>query len=35
MGDDLAVVDLQHRHRDVFARIREDASHPDLLRDNA
>jgi hypothetical protein len=35
MGDNLTVVDLQNRHRDMFARIRKDASHPDRLRNNA
>ena len=35
MGDDLAAVDLQDRHRDMFARIREDAGHPDLLCNDA
>ena len=35
MGDDLAVVDLQDGHRDVFARVREDAGHPELLCNDA
>jgi hypothetical protein len=30
-GDDLAVVDLQHRHRDVVALFGEDARHAELL----
>jgi hypothetical protein len=35
MGDDLTAVDLQNRHRDMLARIRKDAGHPDLLCNDA
>ena len=31
VGDDLAVVEQQHRHRDVLSAFGEDAGHPHLL----
>ena len=31
MSDDLAVIELQHGDRDMFAGIGEDAGHPDFL----
>jgi hypothetical protein len=35
MGDDLAAVDLQDGHRDMFPGVGEDAGHPDLLCNDA
>src|SRR6185437_7280135 len=34
-GDDLAVVDLEHRHRDVIAVLGEDAGHAQFLGDQS
>ena len=33
LRDDLAIVDAQHRHRDVVALVGEDPAHAELLRD--
>jgi hypothetical protein len=34
LTDDLAIVEAQHRHRDVLPGIGEDPGHADLLRDD-
>jgi hypothetical protein len=34
LADDLAIVEAQHRHRDVLPGISEDPGHADLLRDD-
>jgi hypothetical protein len=34
LADNLAIVEAQHRHRDVLAGIGEDPGHADLLRDD-
>jgi hypothetical protein len=35
LRDDLAVLQLQHRHRDLLARVGEDAGHAQLLCDHS